>query len=82
MTISSPLSFESNRLVPSILIKQKVLNKENLSYKLDVGFIFIITKDQNIGKYGYIGNWILWKYRKISVDIFTKISVRLKFFIF
>ena len=42
----------------------------------------VATKDQNIGKYRYIGNWILWKYRKISVDIFTKISVRLKFFIF
>ena len=43
------------------------------------------SKDQNIGKHGYIGNWILRKYRryrKISVDIFTKISVRLKFFIF
>ena len=24
----------------------------------------ITTKDQNIGKYGYIGNWILRKYRK------------------
>ena len=41
-----------------------------------------MIKDQNIGKYGYIGNWILRKYRKISVDIFTKISVRLNFFIF
>ena len=36
------------------------------------------SKDQNIGKHGYIGNWILRKYRKyrkISVDILTKISV-------
>ena len=36
------------------------------------------VKDQNIGKHGYIGNWILRKYRKyrkISVDILTKISV-------
>ena len=24
----------------------------------------IVTKDQNIGKHGYIGNWILRKYRK------------------
>ena len=35
-------------------------------------------KDQNIDKHGYIGNWILRKYRKyrkISVDILTKISV-------
>ena len=35
-------------------------------------------KEQNIGNYGYIGTWILrkyWKYRKISVDILTKISV-------
>ena len=24
----------------------------------------IIAKDQNIDKHGYIGNWILWKYRK------------------
>ena len=23
-----------------------------------------ISKDQNIGKHGYIGNWILRKYRK------------------
>ena len=35
----------------------------------------IVSKDQNIGKHGYIGNWILRKYRKISVDILTKISV-------
>ena len=38
----------------------------------------VITKDQNIGKHRYIGNWILQKYRKyqkISVDILTKISV-------
>ena len=37
-----------------------------------------MDKDQNIGKHGYIGNWILRKYRKyrkISVDILTKISV-------
>ena len=44
-----------------------------------IGFIvhdpLIINKDQNIGKHGYIGNWILRKYRKISVDILTKISV-------
>ena len=39
---------------------------------------FVKYKDQNIGKHGYIGNWILRKYRKyrkISVDILTKISV-------
>ena len=24
----------------------------------------VMTKDQNIGKHGYIGNWILRKYRK------------------
>ena len=38
----------------------------------------VSDKDQNIGKHGYIGNWILRKYRKyrkISVDILTKISV-------
>ena len=40
--------------------------------------VCLVTKDQNIGKHGYIGNWILRKYRKyrkISVDILTKISV-------
>ena len=36
-------------------------------------------KEQNIGIYGYIGTWILRKYRKISVDILTKISVMQKF---
>ena len=38
----------------------------------------VTSEDQNIGKHGYIGNWILRKYRKyrkISVDILTKISV-------
>ena len=38
-------------------------------------------KEQNIGIYGYIGTWILRKYRKyrkISVDILTKISVMQK----
>ena len=39
---------------------------------------FDITKEQNIGNYGYIGTWILRKYRKISVDILTKISVMQK----
>ena len=34
-----------------------------------------ITKEQNIGNYGYIGTWILWKYRKISVNILKQISV-------
>ena len=37
--------------------------------------LLAVDKDQNIGKHGYIGNWILRKYRKISVDILTKISV-------
>ena len=35
-------------------------------------------KEKNIGNYRYIGTWILRKYRKyrkISVDILTKISV-------
>ena len=36
------------------------------------------SKEQNIGNYGYIGTWILRKYRKISVDILTKISVMQK----
>ena len=39
------------------------------------------VKEQNIGNYGYIGTWILrkyWKYRKISVDILTKISIMQK----
>ena len=39
------------------------------------------TKEQNIGNYGYIGTWILRKYRKyrkISVDILTKISIMQK----
>ena len=39
------------------------------------------TKEQNIGNYGYIGTCILRKYRKyrkISVDILTKISVMQK----
>ena len=26
--------------------------------------VFLFIKDQNIGKHGYIGNWILRKYRK------------------
>ena len=42
------------------------------------GLKLVESKDQNIGKHGYIGNWILRKYRKyrkISVDILTKISV-------
>ena len=41
----------------------------------------IKAKEQNIGNYGYIGTWILRKfrkYRKISVDILTKISVMQK----
>ena len=32
--------------------------------KEPVGFVADSTKDQNIGKHGYIGNWILRKYRK------------------
>ena len=35
----------------------------------------VISKEQNIDNYGYIGTWILRKYRKISVDILIKISV-------
>ena len=38
----------------------------------------VLSKEQNIGIYGYIGTWILRKYRKISVDILTKISVMQK----
>ena len=41
----------------------------------------VMTKEQNISIYGYIGTWILRKYRKyrkISVDILTKISVMQK----
>ena len=45
-------------------------------------FLKVMTiKEQNIGIYGYIGTWILRKYRKyrkISVDILTKISVMQK----
>ena len=37
-----------------------------------------VDKEQNIGNYRYICTWILRKYRKISVDILTKISVMQK----
>ena len=40
-----------------------------------------MTKEQNIDNYGYIGTWILRKYRKyqkILVDILTKISIMQK----
>ena len=59
-------------------------NKLNRATKISVGHLTKPNaslgnlKDQNIGKHGYIGNWILRKYRKyrkISVDILTKISV-------
>ena len=40
--------------------------------------LYVISKEQNIGNYGYIGTWILRKYRKISVDILTKILVMQK----
>ena len=47
----------------------------------DDDVLFVKIKEQNIGIYGYIGTWILRKYRKyrkISVDILTKISVMQK----
>ena len=52
-----------------------------LTKTFHIFFPFPINKEQNIGIYGYIGTWILRKYRKyrkISVDILTKISVMQK----
>ena len=52
-----------------------------LEYLFLILGIFITSKDQISGKYGYIGNWILRIYRnidKISVDIFRKISEKEK----
>ena len=50
-----------------------------LDYLPKISQTLVLTlKEQNIGNYGYIGTWILRKYRKyhkISVDILTKISV-------
>ena len=44
-----------------------------------IGYVWSCkTKEQNIGNHGYIGTWILRIYRKISVDILTKISVMQK----
>ena len=48
----------------------RILSGFNGSTTLTMGDIALsvragpVTKDQNIGKHGYIGNWILRKYRK------------------
>ena len=52
-----------------------------VSFKKFNGVRRDVDKEQNIGNYGYICTWILRKYRKyrkISVDILTKISVMQK----
>ena len=59
------------------------LQKPFLNY-FQTTLIWVITKDQNIGKHGYIGNWILRKYRKYRKYrwIFLHKYRLLKFFIF
>ena len=47
---------------------------------------WFMSKDESIGKHGYIDNLILWKYKKygkyhkISMDILPKISINNKLF--
>ena len=60
--------------------KRKLNEKKKTSSSPFFGLVRAVdgSKEQNIGIYGYIGTWILRKYRKISVDILTKISVMQK----
>ena len=51
-------------------------NRGDGDIKIDRGST--LGNEQNIDNYGYIGTWILRKYRKISVNILTKISVMQK----
>ena len=65
------------RLIRWVLLLQEF----DLEIKGKKGSDNVIAKEQNIGNYGYIGTWILRKYRKyrkISVDILTKISIMQK----
>ena len=45
-----------------VVSSSKVFSKLNFVFLLNV--FLVLIKDQNIGKLGYIGNWILWIYRK------------------
>ena len=71
---------ESNKY-KFLLLKHTTVKSDKYKFLLLNTTVVVMSKEQNIGNYGYIGTWILWKYRKyqkISVDILTKISVMQK----
>ena len=64
------MTYEASKIRVLVLRGRKILfptreRSRRLLFRMDLkDKDKVISKDQNIGKHGYIGNWILRKYQK------------------